>query len=174
VENKYWIPNYDNYGRQIGRPHTQEKLYDVESEHLGIHLTEKGRQEAVNWKETDEPYLSAHSYEGTVPWWRIPIGDREIVRIESAQPGPADGGREKILITFRWRWRPNRLGENFDTQSPAYQLMSNATQQSAATLKWDSRTEYVGSATLLKRPDKWDVTKISFANEDTGKFLPDF
>lgn len=161
-----WAPKFDINGKAIFNEPT---LHQVKAEHLAIQLTEKGRQEAVNWKETDEPYLNAGSDAKTIPWWRIPIGDHEFVRIESTKPLADPDGREMIQITFRWRWRPNKMGEHFDPQSPAYQLMGNATQQAASTLKWDSKTEYVGNATLLKRPDKWDVTDIKFMNEESAK-----
>ncbi|HWN10851.1 MAG TPA: hypothetical protein VNO50_16555 [Pyrinomonadaceae bacterium] len=163
-----WLPQFDAQGGAIYK-NAQPTLHEVKSEHLAIQLTEKGKQEAVNWKETDEPYLNVGSEAKTIPWWRIPIGDHELVRIESVKPAPADGGVELMLITFRWRWRPNKLGEHFDPQSAAYQLMGNATQQAAATLKWDSKTEYLGHATLLKRGDKWEVTDLKFMNEESAK-----
>lgn len=153
-----------NYGKNA-----QHYLHDEKSENLAIRLTERGRQEAVNWKETDEPYYTVGYETKTIPWWRIPIGDREFVRIEASKPLAKDGGGEQMQITFRWRWRPNKLGEHFDPQSAAYQLMGNATQQAAATLKWDSQREYVGHATLLKRPDKWEVTDVKFVDEGSAK-----
>ena len=163
-----WVPKFDLNGKALYN-NAQPTLHEVKAENLAIQLTEKGQKEAVNWKETDEPYLNVGTDAKTIPWWRIPIGDHEMVRIETAKPGPADGGVELVLITFRWRWRPNKLGEHFDPQSAAYQLMGNATQQAAGTLRWDSKTEYVGHATLLKRPDKWEVTDIKFMNEESPK-----
>lgn len=163
-----WLPQYDHNGGAIYK-NAQSTFYEVKSEHLSIQLTEKGRQEAVNWKETDEPYLNVGIDAKTIPWWRIPIGDHEFVRIETIKPAPADGGVELRLITFRWRWRPNKMGEHFDPQSAAYQLMGNATQHAAATLQWDSKTEYLGNATLLKRGDKWEVTDMKFMNEESPK-----
>lgn len=167
-----WAPQFDAYGGAIYK-NAQPNLHEVKSEHLAIELTEKGRQEAVNWKETDEPYGIVGTDARTIPWWRIPIGDREFVKIETAKPAPNDGGVELVQIAFRWRWRPNKLGAHFDPQSPAYQLMGNATQEAAATLKWDSKTEYVGYATLLKRPDKWEVTDLKFSNDDSPTSILD-
>jgi len=163
-----WLPQYDHNGSAIYK-NAQPTFHEVKSEHLSIQLTEKGQKEAVNWKETDEPYLNVGIDAKTIPWWRIPIGDHEFVRIEASKPLANDGGVELMQITFRWRWRPNKLGEHFDPQSAVYQLMGNATQQAAATLRWDSKTEYVGHATLRKRPDKWEVTDIKFMNEESPK-----
>lgn len=39
----------------IRGPGSMTKLVDVESERLVIELTESGRQEALNWKEADQP-----------------------------------------------------------------------------------------------------------------------
>ena len=110
IETSSQTMNYFESIYGVGSRHV--KPVNIQHERLIISLTEKGRQEAVNWRETDEPYEGV-TFAGksiTRSWWRIPIGERQITRIESA----TDAEENTVNIVFRWRWQPNKLGENFD------------------------------------------------------------
>lgn len=158
------LAQFDVSGRMIRGPGSMTKLVDVESERLVIELTESGRQEALNWKEADQP-LKTSRWEYTVPWWIIPVGEREIVRIDSATPEAAESQFETVQVIFRWRWRPNKLGQNFDPHSPSFNSLPAKAQLAAKNFGLNSRDEYAGHAKLQKQYGRWECVDINFVDE---------
>jgi hypothetical protein len=103
--------------KAIGEP-PPDVVHEVESDRLVIDLTEKGQREAATWKETEEAYGTGsvqfgQQYSEMIPSWRIPIGEHELARLVSVESLPWDANFETVRIKFRWRWRPNSIGENF-------------------------------------------------------------
>ena len=139
----------------------------VKSERLIIELTDEGHKEMVNWKEILEPYSPGDLPGDTSPklsWWHVPIGEREVTRIEFV--GRSDANT--VSITFRWRWRPNTLGENFDCSNAAVQSLPQKARNAAVSLGWNSQTEHQGFATLRRSGTfwtDWEVTKVSYPLE---------
>lgn len=142
---------------------SEDILRDVKTDTVIITLTEKGRQEAANWKEVDEPYENRGSE--TLPWWRIPIGEREILRVESVTPGPNESGNETEMVSFRWRWRPNNLGASFDLSNLAFNALPPNAQAAVKELGHNSQTEAFGQATLRKQYGRWECVDIIFPSE---------
>ncbi|HEX5704943.1 MAG TPA: hypothetical protein VFX97_17225 [Pyrinomonadaceae bacterium] len=163
-----YVTTVDQYGGARGA-HTEDRLAEVESARLEIALTEKGKQEAVNWKETEESYAAGSYWNGkaasqTLPTWRIPIGEREMVGIDSVKPLPWSAEFETVQIKFRWRWRPNQIGEYFDSMSAAFNVLSDSAQQAAASLGIKSQTDYQGEVIMQKRGGRWEISELKFMN----------
>lgn len=155
----FYVTTIDEYGRARGA-HTEDRLAEVESAKLIIALTEKGQQESVNWKDTEESYGSSQ----TLPTWRIPIGQREIVAIDAIESLPWSAEFETVRIKFRWRWQPNHVGEYFDAMSPFFNALPDAAQQAAASLGLKSQTEYQGEATMQKHGGIWEIGELKLLN----------
>jgi hypothetical protein len=150
----------------FGEP-SDPKYYDVKNERLTISLTEKGQQEALDWRDTEELYEPYKQY-GTFPklsstlsWWRIPIGVRQITRIESA----TEVVENTVEIVFRWRWQPNRLGENFNYGSAAVDALPKKAHNAAIAMGLSSKTEYSARATLKRLGDVWEVVQVNLMNQ---------
>lgn len=163
-----YVTTVDQYGGARGA-HTEEAYAEVESARLEIMLTEKGQQEAVNWKETEESYGNGWYWNGktssqTLPTWRIPIGEREMVGIDSVKQLPWSAEFETVQIKFRWRWRPNQIGEYFDAMSAAFNALPDSAQKAAASLGIKSQTDYQGEVTMQKRGGLWEIGEIKFLN----------
>jgi hypothetical protein len=144
--------------------------WETKSERWVIFLTEKGHEESVNWWTSEEPYFGQNN---KVSWWRIPIGQREFIRIESVtQP------REDIVyLNVRWRWRPNTMGEYFDCGGSLVGSLPQAAQEGARSLEWNSQTEYSAQASLRKVGNGWEVQYLSFDSDNIARpnlpgFLP--
>jgi hypothetical protein len=155
--------------RAIGEP-TPDVVREVESDRLVIDLTEKGQREAAAWKETEEAYGTGsvqlgQQYSEMIPSWRIPIGEHELARMVSVESLPWDANFETVRIKFRWRWRPNSIGENFDPMSASYQALPAKAQEAAAALGLKSQTEYDGEAILKKKWGRWECIEIKMLNE---------
>ena len=161
-------------GRLLSAPGLREQFKDVKSNTLVISLTEKGRLEAVNWKEADERLTLTNvrdplQGQSVLPWWIIPIGDREILRIESVKPAPGESNLETLMIDFRWRWRPNKLGESFDVSNAAVITLPTKAQEAVNSLKLSSQSENFGIAKLQKKYGRWECVEITFPGELTKK-----
>jgi hypothetical protein len=142
--------------------HTQPQFLETRSARLVIALTEEGRKEALNWTETSEAYLSINGrpVESTKTlWWRIPIGERELTGIDSVRELDAN----TVAITFRWRWKPNKIGESFDSGGDAVSRLPERARSAVAALAWNSQTEYSGDATLHRSDNSW-IAKVYFPN----------
>lgn len=163
-----YVTTVDQYGGARGA-HTEEAYAEVESARLEIMLTKKGQQEAVNWKETEESYGAGSYWNGktasqTLPTWRIPIGEREMVGIDSVKQLPWSAEFETVQIKFRWRWHPNHIGEYFDAMSAAFNALPDSAQKAAASLGIKSQTDYQGEVTMQKRGGIWEIGDIKFLN----------
>ncbi|MFY9620723.1 MAG: hypothetical protein WAQ99_13010 [Pyrinomonadaceae bacterium] len=142
------------------------ETFDLKHERLIIALTHKGREEAINWRETDEPYQAERS-ERLIPvsWWRIPIGARLVTRIESA----TETDQNTVNVAFRWRWVPSKLGEYFDCSGAAFQSMPDKARDAVLSLGWNSQTDYSAYATLRRVGPFWEATQIVFMNEPSQR-----
>ena len=144
-------------------------LRDVTSKTLVIELTDKGRVEAANWKEEKGPLPIANigmsQSQQDLPWWVIPVGDREILRIESVTPAPAESNLETVMINFRWRWRPNKLGESFDTSNGGFSALPEKAQQAVTSLNMSSKFESTAIAKLHKQFGRWECVDVMFPSE---------
>lgn len=162
----------ESYGLYVGStmisaPGSEEKFADVKSSTLMISLTDKGRQEAESWREVDEPLSNVAGSPDTqhvLPWWRIPIGEREILRVESVTLTNESQG-ETVMVTFRWRWRPNKLGESFDLSNPVFNVLPPKAQTAVKDLGQSSQTEGYGLATLKKQYGRWECLDVTFPSE---------
>ncbi len=171
------VVTVDQYGGARGA-RTGDTYAQVESSRLNIMLTDKGQQESVNWKETEETYDSGWTWQGpssqTVPTWRIPIGEREMVAIDSVEKLPWSAESETVRIKFRWRWRPNHLGEYFDAMSAAFNALPDSAKEAAASLGLKSQTEYHGEATMQKQGGIWEIGELKFLNGFSASAIREF
>jgi hypothetical protein len=127
--------------------------WESKSERWVILLTEKGQQESVNWSTTEESDFVGSQ---KVPWWQIPIGQREITRIESITEPIGD----HVDMIVRWRWHPNKIGESFDCSGPL--VGSEEAKEGARSLGWNSQTEYSAETRLQQVGNGWEVQSLSF------------
>jgi len=114
----------------------------------------------VNWRTTEEPYPMASE---KVLWWNIPIGSREITRIESVNEAVPD----MVELAIHWRWHPNKIGEGFDGSGSTIGSLPKDAQDVARSLGWNSQTEYTAQARLRRVGGIWEVQYIGFPNELT-------
>ena len=128
-------------------------------EYVNILLTEKGREESVNWTTTEEPYPRASE---KALWWHVPIGSREITRIEAV----TETVPNMVDVAVHWRWHPNEIGEGFDCGGSVVRALSIEARDAAQELGWNSQTEYVANARLRRVGGEWTVEYIHFPNED--------
>ncbi|HKP37160.1 MAG TPA: hypothetical protein VJT71_09890 [Pyrinomonadaceae bacterium] len=138
------------------------------NQRLLISLTEKGSKEAEGWRDTEEPYQDnplLPKLSSRVTWWRIPIGDRVITRIESATESEGN----TMNIVFKWRWQPNQLGENFNYGSAAVDSLPEKAHDAAAAMGLSSKTEYSATAKLKPLGGLWEVVQINFMNQPIVK-----
>jgi hypothetical protein len=132
--------------------------YEIKNEKVEISLTEKGLGESANWQTTEEPYPMASE---KALWWHVPIGSREITRVEFVQePVP-----NLVDIVVHWRWHPNNVGEGFDCAGSIVGSLPKDTQDFVRSLGWNSQTEYASRARLSRVGSAWEVQYIDFPNE---------
>ena len=132
---------------------------DTTAEHLEISLTEKGQQESANWQTTEERYPGA---EETTLWWNVPIGSREITRIEATNETMLPS---MVDVAIHWRWHPNKLGEGFDCSGSIVGSLPKDLQDFARSLDWNTQREYTALARLRRVGDVWQVEWIDSPNE---------
>jgi hypothetical protein len=134
-----------------------EPVYKTEVT-VNISLTEAGREAAAGWESVEEgerPFKTS--------WWRVPVGVREFVSVESVKPWDAYAdGREARLVQFRWRWRPNELGSAFDRHSPKGRSLPTEARDSALA-KWGSADERIGLAAFERDGEGWKLAEVFFS-----------
>ena len=102
-------------------------------------LTEEGRAAAAGWNAVAEERSGRR-----IVWWRVPVGQRELVSIASVDPAPRDpGDPEALFVHFKWRWRPNEVGTAFDRSGPDRHRLPDEARDSPLT-KRDSAAVYDG------------------------------
>ena len=148
------------YNRDTGQTELIQ-TFAMKRDELVISLTEKGRQEAVHWRETEElvaltPKGKIQTSSKKATWWRIPIGERLFIRIESVTPF----GVDMVDVVFRWRWQPNKIGENFDGGGTAVNSLPQKARDAVSSIGWNSTTEYSSHAQLRKSGDLVEVLHI--------------
>jgi hypothetical protein len=166
-----YSPNYDQRGYTSGYSQGPPKYLVTKTNHLLIRLTAKGQQEAVNWQETEEPYQFMNSSPQNISWWRVPIGEREFVRIESVSQRGKEAGKEFMYVEFIWRWRPNKLGEAFDMSSEAFRALPDKARAAATAARWNSQTEFRAHARMELFAGRWELAEIIFPNEMMNKII---
>jgi hypothetical protein len=144
--------NLDNIGLAIERT----------AEHLEISLTAKGQAESANWQTTEERYPGAQE---TTLWWDVPIGSREITRIEAVNETMLPN---MVAVAIHWRWHPNKLGEGFDCSGSMVGALPRDEQDFARSLGWNSQSEYTAEARLRRVEGAWQVEWIDSPNERKG------
>jgi hypothetical protein len=135
---------------------------ETTAEHLEISLTAKGREESANWQTKEERYPGAQE---TTPWWDVPIGSREITRIEAVNETMLPS---MVAVAIHWRWHPNKLGEGFDCSGPIVGALPRDEQDFARSLGWNSQNEYTAEARLRRVEGAWQVEWIESPNERKG------
>ena len=124
---------------------------DSRGEHIEISLTEKGQEEAVNWRTTEEPYPGASE---KALWWHVPIGSREITRMEAVNKTMLP---DMVDVEVHWRWHPSKLGEGFDCSGSTFGYLSQKEQDFVRSLGWNSQSEYTAQVRLRRVGDVWQV-----------------
>lgn len=116
---------------------------------VSITLTPQGQKESADWTESNASY------------WRIPIGEREVFKIEKAGEVRSEFGAEKLDVEFTWQWLPNGLGEAFDTDGSGVASLPDRARAAARELNWGSAKAYRAVARLERRAGgEWRVTDI--------------
>ena len=111
-------------------------------------LTPKGRQEAATWADAGDS-------------WLVPIGAREVYRIEKVGDVKLVGGAETREVEFSWRWTPNGVGEAFDTNGSAFASLPERARTAAEVLRWSSANAYRAVARLERiAGGQWRVAEI--------------
>jgi hypothetical protein len=136
---------------------------ETTAEHIEISLTEKGQEESANWPTVEERYPGA---EETTMWWNVPIGSREITRIEATNETMLPS---MVEVAIHWRWHPNKLGEGFDCSGPTVGSLPKDLQDFARSLDWNTQREYTALARLRRVGDVWQVEWIDSPNERKDK-----
>jgi hypothetical protein len=139
---------------------------ETTSENIEISLTEKGVGESANWRTTEESYMGASD---KALWWYVPIGSREITRIEIVNDAM---GPNMVDVAIHWRWHPNKLGEGFDCGGSTFRSLPADAQDVARLLGWNSQTEYTARARLRRVGSTWEVLNIDFPNERVFSDFP--
>jgi len=142
------------------RTTNEARLRNPRVETLLIQLTDKGHTEAASWTEVDEPARTGYYVGTAIPWWRIPIGKRELLGIDSANV-VSERQESMKMVYFKWRWLPNKLGEFFDYSNPGFAGQSPQVQAAVRTLRWNSQTEYQGVAKMRLSGETWKVVELN-------------
>jgi hypothetical protein len=111
-------------------------------------LTPQGRKEAAAWTDTGGA-------------WLVPIGTREVYRIDRVGGVKLGGGAETREVEFSWRWTPNGVGAAFDTNGPAFASLPERARTAAEALRWSSANAYRAVARLERiAGGQWRVAEI--------------
>jgi len=137
---------------------------ETTAEHIEISLTEKGQEESANWQTMEERYPGAE--EQTTWWWNVPIGSREITKIEATNETMLPS---MVEVAIHWRWHPNKLGEGFDCSGSIVGSLPKDLQDFARSLDWNTQREYTALARLRRVGDVWQVEWIDSPNERKDK-----
>lgn len=111
-------------------------------------LTPKGREAAAAWTDVGDT-------------WLVPIGAREVYRVEKVGEATTNAGVETREVEFSWRWSPNAVGEAFDTGGSAFASLNERARSVAELLRWSSANAYRAVARLERRAGgSWRVAEI--------------
>ena len=111
-------------------------------------LTPSGEQVADGWEDSGDT-------------WRVPIGSRELYRVDSFGEVESAAGVEACAVEFSWRWRPNTVGEAFDTDGKVYASLPEGARAAVLKFNWGSAKVYRAVARLERRPGgPWRVVSI--------------
>lgn len=134
----------------------------LKSEYVSsISLTDKGAAESSDWAEVEEPQIPAFGGEN-IPWWRVPLGGREFVKIVSTRTASWEDGGDGVEVVFAWRWKPNRIGEAFRKDSAVQQTLTGKARQIAEALGSQAHAEFEATARLVRDGAGWKVKAIEF------------
>lgn len=120
-------------------------------------LTPAGEQVAGAWGDADDGR------------WLVPIGSREVFAIVSVGEVEASAGVERRDVEFSWRWRPNGVGEAFDTDGKFYLSLSGDARNPVLQFNWGSAKVYRAVAHFERRPGgNWQVVGIEKSDDIDG------
>jgi hypothetical protein len=113
-------------------------------------LTPSGEQVAGDWKDADDGA------------WLVPIGSREVYRVEKVGEVESAAGVETCDVEFSWRWRPNNVGEAFDTDGKFFASQQDEDVRMAIEkFNWGTAKIYRAVAHFERRAGgKWNVVGI--------------
>jgi len=126
--------------------------------HVDLELLEKGKAQSANW----EPY--AEKMGGKVGW-KVPIGEREFIRIVEMVSGPEGTTSDTVMVSFTWKWKPNELGQWFDQASTSYigPIAPQGYVRGPFDIEVnDSRATYWGTADLHRTGDTWQLDNFQW------------
>lgn len=111
-------------------------------------LTPQGRKEAAAWTDTGAA-------------WLVPIGAREVYRVEKVGEAKLVGGVETREVEFSWRWKPNNVGEAFDAGGSVFASLPERARTAVEVLRWSSANAYRAVARLERHAGgQWRVAEI--------------
>lgn len=149
-------------------PYTVREGYESKHRYLTVSLTPAGEREAEGWDETEEFYAGHPK----VPFWRVPVGEAEFVRLGQVLDGPGADGERRLTVEVVWRWRPNLLGQTFDKGGAVIGLLPEKARAAAARLGLSSDAELRAVAELEPTAGGgWRVLSVEPANALAGDFM---
>jgi hypothetical protein len=145
-------PYFSNQGRMIVDP--KSRPYH----HVDLELLEKGKAQSANW----EPYAEKM---GDKVGWKVPIGEREFLRVVEMVSGPEGTTADTVMVSFTWKWKPTELGQSFDKASASY--IAPTAPKGYLRPQFDievndSRATYWGTADLHRTGDAWQLDNLQW------------
>lgn len=113
-------------------------------------LTPSGEQVAGDWEDSGDGK------------WLVPVGSREVYRVEKVGEVESEAGVETRDVEFSWRWLPNSVGEAFDTDGKFFASPQDENVRMAVLkYNWGSTKLYRAVAHFERRAGgKWSVVGI--------------
>ena len=94
-------------------------------------------QQAIEDRRAELPYVGYRYSMGEVKRddaWRVLVGAREFVRVDKIhnwKDPNIEVPVNQLAVDFSWRWRPNELGDAFDSRSAAFESLPDSVQEAA-------------------------------------------
>jgi len=100
--------------------------------------------------------------------WRIAVGAREFVKVDQIHNWKDVNVQlpvNELAIDFTWRWRPNELGEPFDSRSAAFESLPDSVQEEAKTsgVRMNTADPMHSRAFLRRDGDAWKLHLIDWS-----------
>ena len=130
-----------------------------------ISLTERGIRESAGWEEFDAPQMQGLGGE-SLPWWGVPVGSREFVKVVSTRAASWKDGGDGVEVVFAWRWKPNQIGEAYRRDSPVQQSLTGEARRIAESMGARAHAEFEATAQLVRDGGGWKVAAIDYWRGD--------
>jgi hypothetical protein len=160
-------PTVNSQGKQIIDPETG--LVPFQYIHIDLELTQTGQALSAAW----EPYEMKK--DGKVGW-RIPIGERQLVRVVQVMPTPEGQPLgDAAFVSFTWKWKPNEIGQTFDKRAASYSQPTkpkNFPRSSFEVEVNDSQAIYWGTADLHRVNGVWEATRLTWIGTQGVRISP--